>query len=306
MTAVQDWLFSLQDIEYRDFQSKLCPTIAPDTIIGVRTPELRAYAKKAAKEGRADVKKAEETAVFMQSLPHRYFEENQLHAFLISEVKDFEVCMAELEVFLPYVDNWATCDQLSPGLFKKNAQRLLPYIDHWLDSAHIYTVRFGIGMLMRYFLDEGFEEAYADRVASIPADRQYYSRWDSVINFRDANICITKTGTAKASDADAGAGGINTVDVGACDADVHVAGVIPISKTGDRPYYINMMIAWYFATALAKQYDRILPYLEEYRLDPWTHNKTIQKAVESDRIRPEQKTYLKTLRIQRGKTEKYY
>ncbi|MCC8049159.1 MAG: DNA alkylation repair protein [Clostridiales bacterium] len=225
MTPIQERLFELQDIKYADFQSNLTPTLSRERFIGVRTPELRALAKKL-----AAVRKIEE---FMKELPHFYFEENQLHAFLIAEEKDFSVCLAELERFLPYIDNWATCDQLSPGVLKREPEKLLPYIKRWLDSSHIYTVRFGIGMLMRYFLDDRFEVNYAEQVAAIPSDRDYY---------------------------------------------------------------ISMMVAWYFATALAKQYDAILPFLEENKLDTWTHNKTIQKAVESYRILPERKAYLKTLK----------
>ncbi len=225
MTPIQERLFELQDIKYADFQSNLTPTLSRERFIGVRTPELRALAKKL-----AAVRKIEE---FMKELPHFYFEENQLHAFLIAEEKDFSVCLAELERFLPYIDNWATCDQLSPKVFKKEPEKLLPCIRLWLDSSHIYTVRFGIGMLMRYFLDERFELKYAEQVAAIPSDRDYY---------------------------------------------------------------ISMMVAWYFATALAKQYDAILPFLEENRLGIWTHNKTIQKAMESYRILPERKAYLKSLK----------
>ncbi len=262
MTRIQELLFELQDIKYADFQSNLTPTLSRERFIGVRTPELRALAKKLAAIGKlaetpdvvrasvgktdnnkadnekADVKSsdhisADDIEIFMKKLPHFYFEENQLHAFLIAEEKDFSVCLAELERFLPYIDNWATCDQLSPKVFKKEPEKLLPYIRRWLDSSHIYTVRFGIGMLMRYFLDERFELKYAEQVAAIPSDRDYY---------------------------------------------------------------ISMMVAWYFATALAKQYDAILPFLEENRLDTWIHNKTIQKAVESYRIPLERKAFLKTLK----------
>ncbi|MCC8137102.1 MAG: DNA alkylation repair protein [Clostridiales bacterium] len=235
MTRIQELLFEFQDKKYADFQSNLTPTLSRERFIGVRTPKIRALAKKLAAvrkiaESPDNVSLVEE---FMKDLPHFYFEENQLHAFLIAEEKDFSACLRELELFLPYIDNWATCDQLSPGVFKKEPEKLLPYIELWLDSSHIYTVRFGIGMLMRYFLDDRFELKYAEEVAAIPSDRDYY---------------------------------------------------------------ISMMIAWYFATALAKQYDAVLPFIKERRLDPWTHNKTIQKAVESDRIPPERKSYLKTLK----------
>lgn len=214
----------LQDIKYRDFQSKLIPTIDPDTVIGVRTPELRKYAKTLVKK--------ENIQEFLNELPHRYFDENQLHAFIISEIRDYERCVEAVIQFLPYVDNWATCDQMSPKVFKKHRKELLEQIKVWIKSDRTYTARFGIGMLMEHFLDEDFDPAYPEMISTIRSDE----------------------------------------------------------------YYINMMTAWYFATALAKQYDVILPYIEEQKLDVWTHNKAIQKAVESNRITPEQKAYLKTLK----------
>ena len=217
-------LFGLQDSKYRDFQSKLIPDIGPETMIGVRTPQLRKLA--------ADLGKREDIGVFLDDLPHRYFDENQLHAFIISGIRDFGKCISEVERFLPYVDNWATCDQMSPKVFRKHRPELLEHIRVWIRSNRTYTVRFATGMLMEHFLEEDFEPEYPDMVSQIRSDE----------------------------------------------------------------YYVNMMTAWYFATALAKQYDRILPYLQENRLDPWTHNKTIQKAVESYRITPEQKTYLRSLR----------
>ena len=218
-------LFRLQDKKYAAFQAKLVPTVEPDRIIGVRTPELRTFARELVKDG--------DTAEFLTSLPHRYFDEDQLHAFLISLEKDFDKCIGAVEAFLPFIDNWATCDQLSPKAFKKEPEKLLPYISRWLQSDRVYTVRFAIGMLMQHFLDERFDPRYADMVAAVRSEE----------------------------------------------------------------YYINMMIAWYFATALAKQYDAILPYLEGKRLDDWTHNKAIQKSVESNRITAEQKAYLKTLKV---------
>ena len=220
-------LFRLQDKKYASFQAKLIPTIEPDRIIGVRTPELRALAKELSKD--------EDTGAFLAALPHQYFEEDQLHAFVISGEKDFDKCVGEVEAFLPLVDNWATCDQLSTKAFKKAPEKLLPYIEAWLKSDKVYTVRFAIGMLMQHFLDGRFDPKYADMVAAVRSEE----------------------------------------------------------------YYINMMIAWYFATALAKQYDAILPYIERKRLDPWTHNKAIQKSVESYRITAEQKAYLKTLKVGR-------
>ncbi|MDO4869452.1 MAG: DNA alkylation repair protein [Bacillota bacterium] len=222
---VTDRLKSLQDTGYRDFQSKLIPTVSKERIIGVRTPQLRALAKSLYRD--------EDMSGFLQSLPHGYFDEDQLHAFIISEIKDFDLCIAEVERFLPYINNWATCDQLSPKTFKKHKDMLLSHIRSWISSEATYTVRFGIGMLMQHFLDDAFSGEYPEMVAGIKSDE----------------------------------------------------------------YYINMMIAWYFATALAKQYDAVIPFLEEQRLDKWTHNKAIQKARESYRITPQQKEYLKGLKI---------
>ena len=218
-------LFRLQDKKYAAFQAKLIPTVAPDRIIGVRTPELRALARELSGD--------EDIASFLTRLPHQYFEEDQLHAFVISLERDFDKCITEMEAFLPFIDNWATCDQLSPKVFKKEPEKLLPYIHTWIKSDKVYTVRFAIGMLMQHFLDEKFNPKYADMVAAVKSEE----------------------------------------------------------------YYINMMIAWYFATALAKQYAAILPYLEGKKLDDWTHNKAIQKSVESNRISTEQKAYLKTLKV---------
>ena len=227
MIGIQEKLFALQDTKYREFQSKLMPTVDPDTVIGVRTPQLRKLAK--------EIAKTEEKQLLLQGLPHAYFEENQLHAFVIALEKDFERCLAEVERFLPYIDNWATCDQLSPKVFAKHREELLSRIDVWLESDHVYTIRFGIGMLMQHFLNEDFDVKYAERVAGIRSDE----------------------------------------------------------------YYVNMMTAWYFATALAKQYDAVLPFIENRKMDVWTHNKAIQKAVESYRITPEQKTYLRSLKIKK-------
>ena len=224
---IREELFRLQDTEYRDCQKKLIPTADPAALLGVRTPDLRKYAKQLAGE--------EETAVFLRDLPHRYFDENQLHAFIVSEMKDFARCADEVDRFLPYVDNWATCDQMSPKVFKKHRSELLDYIREWLGSDKTYTIRFGIGMLMEHFLDDAFDRAYPEMVAQIRSEE----------------------------------------------------------------YYVNMMTAWYFATALAKQYDEIIPFIENRRLDEWTHNKAIQKAVESYRITPEQKEYLRGLKIRR-------
>ncbi len=220
-------LFSLQDIKYRDFQAKLIPGKTAELMIGVRTPELRKLAK--------ELGKREDISEFLADLPHEYFDEDQLHAFILSGMKDYKECMEGVCRFLPFVDNWATCDQMSPKVFKKHRPALANQADRWLDSEHTYTVRFGIGMLMEHFLEEDFDLKYPERVAGLRSDE----------------------------------------------------------------YYVNMMIAWYFATALAKQYDAIIPHIENRRLDLWTHNKTIQKAIESYRITPEQKEYLRTLRIKK-------
>lgn len=226
---ITDELFRLQDVEYRDFQSKLIPTVAADTFIGVRTPELRKLAGQLVK--RAEIQD------FLDEVPHHYFDENQVHAFVISLIKDYDRALAEVDRFLPYVDNWATCDQMSPKVFKKHREELVGQIRTWIASEDTYTVRFGVGMLMEHYLDEDFDPAYPEMVAGIRSEE----------------------------------------------------------------YYVNMMTAWYFATALAKQYDAVLPYIEEQRLDVWTHNKAIQKAVESRRITPERKAYLKSLKIKNKK-----
>ena len=225
MTEIQKRLFELQDEKYRDFQVKLIPTVDPATVIGVRTPELRKLAK--------ELSKRDDIDAFLETLPHNHFDENQLHAFILSGMKDFTKCMTGVCGFLPFIDNWATCDQLSPKVFGKNKAELLAYINEWLQSDETYTIRFAAGMLMEHFLDDDFDIKYPEMVAAIESDE----------------------------------------------------------------YYVNMMRAWYFATALAKQYDRVISFIEEKRLDKWTHNKTIQKSVESYRIAPEQKAYLKSLKI---------
>ena len=217
-------LMELRDEKHADFQRKLLPTVAKDRVIGVRTPALRALAR--------EMGGTPESEAFLCRLPHAYFDENQLHAFLLSEEKDFSRCIALVEAFLPYVDNWATCDQMSPKAFKKHHQELLQYIQKWLRSDHVYTVRFAVGMLLQHDLDEDFDPVYLEWVAGVRSDA----------------------------------------------------------------YYVRMMIAWYFATALAKQYQAALPYIEKKRLEPWTHNKAIQKSIESYRITDEQKEYLKTLK----------
>ena len=228
MKEIVDLLFTKQDIKFRDFQAPLFPTINKERIIGVRTPEIKKLAK--------ELFAKEVTKKFINELPHYYFDENQLHVFLISRIKDYEMCLKEGDKFLPYIDNWATCDTLDPKVLAKHKDELLVAIKRWLKSKHVYTKRFAIGMLLGYYLDESFKEDYLKWVSSIKSEE----------------------------------------------------------------YYVNMMIAWYFATALAKQYDVTIKYLESKMLSPWVHNKTIQKAVESYRINDEQKAYLKTLKIQKN------
>lgn len=223
---IRSGLFNMQDITYRDFHSKLMPTIDKELIIGVRTPQLRKYSKELFKSHK------EEAKIFMDSLPHTYYEENNVHAFFIEQIKDYDECIQALDAFLPYVDNWATCDMMAPKIFKKHLPQLLTEINRWIASEHTYMIRFAIDMLMKFYLEDEFRTEQADMVAAVQSEE----------------------------------------------------------------YYIKMVIAWYFATALAKQYDVILPYIEENRLDIWTHNKTIQKAVESYRITAQQKAYLKTLK----------
>ncbi len=217
-------LVSLGDEKYKEFSASLIPTVPKEKIIGVRIPVLRKTAQRLYKEN--------EYTEFLESLPHTYFEENNLHAFLIEQIKDFDTCVFQIQRFLPYIDNWATCDSLSPKVFKKEKERLLLYIKQWLSSEHTYTVRFAIGCLMCYFLDEDFDEKYLQMVASVKSEE----------------------------------------------------------------YYVNMMIAWFFATALAKKYESALTFIEGKTLSEFVHKKTIQKAVESYRISKEQKEYLKTLR----------
>ena len=221
---IRSELFKLADPGYRDLQVKIIPTADKDYVIGVRTPALRTLAK--------EYVKREDVSLFLEDLPHKYFDENQLHAFILSSMKNMADCIKLVDKFLPFVDNWATCDQMSPKVFKKNKALLLDYVNIWIKSDHTYIKRFAIGMLMEHFLDEDFKTSY-----------------------------LTK-----------------------------------VSKIRSSEYYVNMMIAWYFATALAKQYEETLPYIEKQKLDIWTHNKSIQKAVESYRITPEQKEYLRTLR----------
>lgn len=224
---VQKKLFEMQDIRYRDFHAKLVPTMEKDKFIGIRTPMLRKFA--------SEFGKTEESKLFLKVLPHQYYEENNLHGLLIEQIRDYDKCLEELERFLPFIDNWATCDLLALHMMKKHRGVFIREVYRWMESDQPYTIRFGIGMLIRYYLDEEFKPEYPEKVAAIRSEE----------------------------------------------------------------YYVNMMRAWYFATALAKQYEKVLPFLEERRMDVWTHNKTIQKAIESYRITPEQKAYLRTLRIRK-------
>ena len=221
---IQKELFELQDISYGDFQAKLVPNIPRELLIGVRVPEARKLAKRLAKEP--------EASEFLKDLPHKYYDENILHALLISEMKDYDACIVAIDEYLPYIDNWAVCDILSPKIFKEHKTSLLEKIKEWSASDKTYTCRFGLEMLMSYFLDNDFKPDYLEITTSVHSEE----------------------------------------------------------------YYVRMMIAWFFATALAKQWDASIKYIEDNRLDTWTHNKAIQKAKESRRITPKQKEYLKALK----------
>lgn len=224
MEEIQKHLFELQDMAYRDFHSRLMPDIDKETIIGIRVPVLRKYAK--------SIAGTELSEKFIKELPHHYYEENNLHMMLITRIKDYDKCLSEVERFLPYIDNWATCDFPAPKCFENHKEELLPVIKRWIASGETYTIRYGIGMLMRLYLDADFDPEYVKLVAEVKSDE----------------------------------------------------------------YYVNMMIAWYMATALAKQWDAVIPYIEEHRMSDWVHRKTIRKAVESYRITDEQKRYLKGYR----------
>ena len=224
-------LFEMQDEAYRDFHAKLIPNVDKETIIGVRVPELRKYAKKIAAHSLV--------GEFLRELPHRYYDENNVHTFVVEQIRDYGECLREVERFLPYIDNWATCDMWAPKVFAKHKEELLPKIKEWMASGKTYTVRFGIGMLMRYYLGENFRPEYLSLVAAVKSEE----------------------------------------------------------------YYVNMMAAWYFATALAKHFDETLPYLTESRLPAWPHNKTIQKACESCRIAPDRKDILRALKCEGSEEE---
>lgn len=223
--SLRENLFELRDLKYRDFHSRLIPSVPKEQVIGIRTPVLRKFAK--------EYVKTEEAAEFIKILPHEYYEENNLHMLIISAIRDYEMCIAEIERFLPFIDNWATCDMPVPRCFYENKEDVLERAKRWIKSDEAFTVRYGIGVLMSMFLDEDFDPEYPRLVASVRSEQ----------------------------------------------------------------YYVNMMIAWYFATALAKKWDEVIPFIEKRQLDKWTHNKAIQKAVESYRITSEQKAYLKSLKI---------
>ena len=227
MRTLQERLFALQDKQYAAFQAKLTPGVPIDTFIGIRVPVLRKFAKEYAKE--------EDSKIFLQQLPHTYYDENMLHSLLLSQMKDYDECIRLTDAFLPYVDNWAVCDILSPKVFAKHKDELMEKIKAWSKSSHTYTCRFGIETLMTHYLDKDFKEEHLEIPASVKSDE----------------------------------------------------------------YYVKMMVAWFFATSLAKQWDATIPYIEQHRLAPWIHNKTIQKAIESYRITPEQKAYLRTLKVKR-------
>lgn len=222
--SVREELLALRDEKNAAFLARLIPNLPPESILGARTPELRSLARR--------LRGTEEAARFLEELPHALFEENQLHAFLIAEIRDYARCLREVERFLPFVDNWATCDGLRPKVFQRHRTELIQPVKRWIDSGETYTVRFGLGMLMTHYLDADFRPEFLD--------------WAAVRS---------------------------------------------------EEYYVRMMAAWYFATALAKQYEAALPVLEQRRLDPWTHNKTIQKAAESFRVPEEHKAVLRTLRV---------
>ncbi len=225
MDAIQERLFALQDLKYREFHSKLMPAVNKDRIIGVRTPDLRKFSK--------EINKSDLKVDFLNSLPHKYYEEDNLHAFLIEQIKDFDECVFAIDKFLPYIDNWATCDMMTPKMLGEYPDELYLKIQEWIKSSHTYTVRFGVVTLMKFFMNERLDKRHLNLLLTIKSDE----------------------------------------------------------------YYINMAIAWYIATALASNWNMVIPYIEEQKFDKLVHNKSIQKAIESYRITPEQKAYLKRLKI---------
>lgn len=225
LTEIQKSLFSLGDSDYKAFHAKLIPTVDEEKIIGVRTPALRKYAK--------ELFASADISEFLGTLPHKFYEEDNLHAFLLEQINDYDTVVAHIDRFLPYIDNWATCDMMSPRCFAPNTDKLYKDAFRWIDMGQTYAVRFGVCMLMKHYLDDNFDVAYPEKIADIK----------------------------------------------------------------NEEYYVKMVVAWYFATALTKRYDEALTYIEKHRLDTWTHNKAIQKACESYQVSKEHKEYLKTLKI---------
>lgn len=217
----------MQDIEYKNFHSKLMPTIDDERIIGIRVPALRKFAKTLFKQ---DIKNS-----FMNNLPHYYYEENNIHAFLIERIDDFDEALEETNKFLPYIDNWATCDMFSPKIFKKEPALIYEKVKQWLKSDETFIVRFGIVTLLQFYLDELFQEEMLSLVSNVKREE----------------------------------------------------------------YYIKMAVAWYFSIALVKQYDKTISYFTTQQLENWTHNKAIQKAIESRRISEERKVYLRSLKVKK-------
>ena len=224
---VEEELFKLQDKKYQKLQVNLVPNVDKEKIIGVRVPEIRKLAKK--------YKNDDSVNEFLKELPHKYYDENLLHGLIISEIKDYDRCIEEVEMFLPYVDNWAVCDTMSPKIFAKNKDKLIIMIKKWIKSSELYTCRFGIRMLMNHFLKDDYKDEYLELPAAIHTDE----------------------------------------------------------------YYLKMMVAWFYATALAYRWDDTIKYLDEKKLDKWTHNKTIQKAIESYRITDSQKEYLRKIKLEK-------
>lgn len=279
MKVIVDKLKKLQDKKYAEFQSKLIPTVDKKAIIGVRTPELKKFAKElisvnlpANKRGKISIKSDKyfdkTIASFLDELPHKYFDENQLHTFILSEIKDFDICIELVDKFLPYIDNWATCDQLSPKCFKKNKEKLLKYINKWINSKKPYIIRFAIEMLMSHFLDADFDKKYLKMVSDV--------------RFIGKQKSLTKNGSKHLH---------STQSNDKCSKEN-----ISIDIDSDK-YYVEMMRAWYFATALAKQYEATLTFIKNRRLNVWTHNKIIQKALESFRVSEKHKKELRAEKI---------
>lgn len=225
------YLLELRDDNYQNFISQIVPNISSDTILGVRIPLLRKFAKQMAKEH------PDKVTAFLQDLPHTYFDENNLHGLFVSEQTDMNTTIALLDDFLPHVNNWATCDLIRPKVFAKHTSELLSHVKRWMYSDHAYTIRFGIEMLMVHYLDTHFQPEYLTSVVSVQKMTEAH-----------------------------------------------------------QTYYVKMMIAWFFATALAKQPTATLPIIEQGCFDAWTHRMTIQKARESQRISPKMKRYLQSLK----------